>query len=323
MLVLGHRGCAYYPENTMKAFKQALDFGADGIEIDVQKTLDNVLVISHDENLKRLIGIDLNIRKVNFQKLKGIRIQGEEVPKLENVLEFIKDSDKFIDIEVKNNNDFKEVYNLVKDLRIKDYVISSFWHRDLFGLKLLYEDVKIGFLYVHEPRAIELEMYFKDVDFLKPNYFYVTDEYKTYFRATIPWTVNDIEKAVYFKERDTFGIITDFPDKIIEVLKGGSNNMINPYLSYFLQMIDKETIQKGDNNISFDVVNYIMPINIEEINVEGGEVNIGRELPFLWNIGERLKFELKLQGENPKINIRVREVGDVSFTLKDIQSSLI
>jgi len=52
MLILGHRGCAYYPENTMRAFEEALKI-ADGIELDVQKTEDGILVISHDENLKR------------------------------------------------------------------------------------------------------------------------------------------------------------------------------------------------------------------------------------------------------------------------------
>ncbi|MCX7845927.1 MAG: glycerophosphodiester phosphodiesterase family protein, partial [Dictyoglomaceae bacterium] len=56
MIILGHRGNAYNPENTIKAFKSAIEMGADGIELDVQKTKDNILIVCHDENLKRLTG---------------------------------------------------------------------------------------------------------------------------------------------------------------------------------------------------------------------------------------------------------------------------
>jgi glycerophosphoryl diester phosphodiesterase len=49
MLVLGHRGAsASYPENTVIAFRGALDQGADGVELDVRRTADGGLAISHD-----------------------------------------------------------------------------------------------------------------------------------------------------------------------------------------------------------------------------------------------------------------------------------
>jgi len=49
MLVLGHRGAsASYPENTVVAFRGALDQGADGVELDVRRTADGGLAVSHD-----------------------------------------------------------------------------------------------------------------------------------------------------------------------------------------------------------------------------------------------------------------------------------
>ena len=52
MLVLGHRGASRsFPENTLAAFRGAIDQGADGIELDVRRTADGALAIHHDERL--------------------------------------------------------------------------------------------------------------------------------------------------------------------------------------------------------------------------------------------------------------------------------
>ena len=51
-VVLGHRGAPkYFRENTIKSFKEAINQGVDGIELDVQKTQDNEVLIHHDRYL--------------------------------------------------------------------------------------------------------------------------------------------------------------------------------------------------------------------------------------------------------------------------------
>lgn len=53
-LLLGHRGAsAHAPENTLRAFRRALELGADGIECDIQRTADGELVIIHDDGVER------------------------------------------------------------------------------------------------------------------------------------------------------------------------------------------------------------------------------------------------------------------------------
>src|SRR3954447_13954392 len=53
MLVIGHRGAsARFAENTLDAFSGAIDQGADGIELDVRRTLDGALALSHDDTLE-------------------------------------------------------------------------------------------------------------------------------------------------------------------------------------------------------------------------------------------------------------------------------
>ncbi len=47
--IIAHRGASYLaPENTLTAFKKAMEIGADGVEMDVQQTIDAGLVIHHD-----------------------------------------------------------------------------------------------------------------------------------------------------------------------------------------------------------------------------------------------------------------------------------
>ncbi|MCZ7640767.1 MAG: glycerophosphodiester phosphodiesterase family protein [Verrucomicrobia bacterium] len=54
-LVIVHRGAAAFaPENTLQAYASAMDHGADGVEVDVRRTADGVLVLFHDDTLERL-----------------------------------------------------------------------------------------------------------------------------------------------------------------------------------------------------------------------------------------------------------------------------
>ena len=53
-LVWAHRGASgYAPENTLAAFQKAVDLGADGVELDIQLTKDEQIVVIHDETIDR------------------------------------------------------------------------------------------------------------------------------------------------------------------------------------------------------------------------------------------------------------------------------
>ena len=52
--VWAHRGASgYAPENTLAAFQKAVDLGADGVELDIQLTKDDQIVVIHDETIDR------------------------------------------------------------------------------------------------------------------------------------------------------------------------------------------------------------------------------------------------------------------------------
>src|SRR5437870_2260210 len=54
-IIIVHRGaCTIAPENTLEAYAAAMDYGADGCEVDIRRTADGVLVLFHDDMLDRL-----------------------------------------------------------------------------------------------------------------------------------------------------------------------------------------------------------------------------------------------------------------------------
>ena len=79
MNIYAHRGnSGFFPENTMYAFKKSLDLGIYGIEIDVQKTKDGILVVHHDETLGRMFDGKGSIKKSTFEQLRELNLKDEE-----------------------------------------------------------------------------------------------------------------------------------------------------------------------------------------------------------------------------------------------------
>ncbi|HVT38460.1 MAG TPA: glycerophosphodiester phosphodiesterase [Gemmatimonadaceae bacterium] len=88
--VIAHRGASRErPENTVAAFRRAVELGADGIELDVQLTADGVLVVHHDAVLPEIPLAALSrraIRTLTSGELRRFRVRGEPVPTLAEVL---------------------------------------------------------------------------------------------------------------------------------------------------------------------------------------------------------------------------------------------
>lgn len=91
--VLAHRGLAIaangdeLDENTMEAFERAVQVGADYIESDIQVTADGVAVLFHDDDLKRVAGIDAPISGLSYSEVKAIKLRfGASIPSLREAL---------------------------------------------------------------------------------------------------------------------------------------------------------------------------------------------------------------------------------------------
>lgn len=138
--IFAHRGYSFkYPENTMIAFKKAIEYGADGIECDIQRTKDGVLVISHDEDLERIVGEKLYIKDLTYNELLKYNFGNKEfyetLPTLENLIKFLQDKDILLNIELKTDvfrysGIERQTLYLVKKYNFEDRVIFSSFNFD-------------------------------------------------------------------------------------------------------------------------------------------------------------------------------------------------
>lgn len=118
MIFRSHRGGVYYtPENTMPAFRAALDNRFEQIETDPQFTKDGVIVLMHDSTINRtcryedgtVIEKPLRVCDLTYDELlnydagihKGIQFQGTRVPKLEELLQLLDGTDVLLDLDKK------------------------------------------------------------------------------------------------------------------------------------------------------------------------------------------------------------------------------
>ena len=73
MQIFAHRGfSSQYPENTMTAFRKALEAGADGIELDARLTLDGKIVVMHDPSVDRTTNGKGKVRDLTFAEFLGL-----------------------------------------------------------------------------------------------------------------------------------------------------------------------------------------------------------------------------------------------------------
>ncbi|KAH7148797.1 PLC-like phosphodiesterase [Dactylonectria macrodidyma] len=90
---IAHRGAKVsWPENTMAAFRSAVEVGAHAIETDVHLAADGVVILSHDPSLKRCYGVDKKVAECNWEYLKTLRTvrePKEPLPRFKDLLEWL------------------------------------------------------------------------------------------------------------------------------------------------------------------------------------------------------------------------------------------
>ncbi|MBE0523340.1 MAG: glycerophosphodiester phosphodiesterase [Methanosarcinales archaeon] len=124
-----HSGDAGCPENSMKAFERAIQKGF-AIELDVCLLADNNLAVFHDNNLKRMTGIERDIRSCDSYTVKKLRLfnSDEYIPLFEEVLDIVKGKVPLL-IELKNGGRIgkpeKALFETMKDYDGK-YAVQSF-----------------------------------------------------------------------------------------------------------------------------------------------------------------------------------------------------
>lgn len=154
--VTAHRGGSLdFPENTMSAFRGAKEAGADWIELDIQQTKDRKIVISHDTNVLRVTGVNRDIIDMTYEEISKLdagsffneKFKGEKMPLLEEALEFAKNNNVKLNIELKPTGkeiDFeKDVVELIKKYDFIDRcVVTSQVYSAVENVKKIDSNIK-------------------------------------------------------------------------------------------------------------------------------------------------------------------------------------
>jgi glycerophosphoryl diester phosphodiesterase len=91
MAVISHRGeHLSHPENTLAAYRAAIDLGADYFEVDVQTTADGRLVLMHDGTVDRTTNGKGPVSKLTFAEIRQLSVRGEQVPTFQEALALAK-----------------------------------------------------------------------------------------------------------------------------------------------------------------------------------------------------------------------------------------
>lgn len=152
MKVYSHRGeSKFAPENTMSAFYLAYLVKSDGIETDLRKTKDDVLVLIHDKNVDRTSNFSGKVSEYNYKDLIKMDFgnkyyKNEKIVKLTDFLNYFSDKDINIYIELKESGYEDLIVKTLREYNNKNIVLISFKYDVLKQIRSLSEDIKLGWL---------------------------------------------------------------------------------------------------------------------------------------------------------------------------------
>ncbi|MDD6194635.1 MAG: glycerophosphodiester phosphodiesterase [Lachnospiraceae bacterium] len=239
-LVWAHRGASgYAPENTLAAFQMAADMGADGVELDIQLTKDDQIVVIHDETIDRtsdgkgyVRDYTLEeLRRFNYNKTKP-EVEWADIPTMAEVFDLLKPTGLFINIEIKTGIYFypqieEKILALAKEKGMEDRVCySSFNHYTVKRVQELEPSATVGFLYADGPIDMPEYGVKHGVQALHPALYnlqfegFVEECHKKGLLLNV-WTVNEEEHIRKCCDLGVNAIITNYPDLAREIVDAG------------------------------------------------------------------------------------------------------
>ena len=230
--IIAHRGASgHAPENTMAAFRRAVELGAAFIETDLRLSHDARFVAMHDPTLDRTTNGRGLVRDFTLEQLReldagswyGPEFTGEKIPTIEEILTFAREADTVFYLEIKHDAAAWGMHHgLATALRAAGEaartVVISFDPRTLENLRRLDATQLTGFLYelpLQNPIEIALKVGARQ---LAPRADLVTPELIREARdagiQVVTWTVNEPGQMRALAAAGVNGIITNYPDRM-------------------------------------------------------------------------------------------------------------
>ncbi|CAK7208199.1 hypothetical protein SEUCBS140593_000092 [Sporothrix eucalyptigena] len=237
---IAHRGFrAKFPENSMAAFRGALESGAAALETDVHLTKDKVIVLSHDPTLKRCFGRTEKIADCDWSFIETLRTTKDpNVPmaRLTDLLEFLSEPGRenvWVLLDIKRDDDAEELVTRMAETILatpgdwSKRIILGCWEAKymrfsqdkLPGFPIAY----IGFslAYSYELLKYDCVSYFNLLQgvLVGPRGARFIREARARGRGIFVWTVNSEEWMDWSIRKSLDGVITDDPSKFAAIRK--------------------------------------------------------------------------------------------------------
>ena len=236
MLAIAHRGASgYAPENTLAAFRRAVAQGATFIETDLHLTRDAHFIAVHDETVNRTTNGQGAVHQMTLAEVRRLdagswfasEFMSERVPTLEEILDFSKKNDVVFYLELKPNGFWGGEHALVSALRnateIARSVVISFDPAILASLRKIEPTLMTGLLHdgsMDNPFEKALEIGARQLvvrgDLVTPS---VIQQARKQDLQVVCWTVNSPAHMRMLVSGGVDGIMTDYPDRLLAVLK--------------------------------------------------------------------------------------------------------
>ena len=223
--IIAHRGAAgKAPENTMASITQAIADKTDWVEIDVQETVDDKILVIHDSDFMKLAQVDLKVWDASYQRTGQIdigswfekRFSNERAPLLSQVLNAAHSKTKVL-IELKYYGHDKVLEQRVADTvestdMVENVAVMSLQYDGIKKFKSLRPDWETGLLVTKTIGRISSI----DVDFLAMNMAAANASFihrvQSLGKKVYVWTVNDAASMARMMALGVDGIITDEPE---------------------------------------------------------------------------------------------------------------
>jgi len=234
VLNIAHRGASgTFPENTLSAFRAAIDARADMCELDVQLTRDGSVVVIHDETVDRTTDGNGEVAEMTLEELKrldagakfkGGALKGERIPTLDEV--FAVTSGKCgLNIELKAGGLEHQVAQIMQSRNaLNDSIVSSFDWDYLKKIQQLNFNIRIALLADDKPVDLMMNAVAMRAHAINPRWDMVTpDLCKAAHEKNLKvytWTVDADARMRALMEAGVDGIMTNHPERLRTVLGG-------------------------------------------------------------------------------------------------------
>ena len=235
---IAHRGYkARFPENTLLAFDEAIKAGAHAIETDLHLTKDDVVVLCHDQTLRRCFGKKEKVLDCTWDQIKDLRTLAKPhvpMPRLKDLLEHLTQpgtEEVWLLLDIKLDNHSDTVMRLIGSTIAEVKATGKPWaERLVLGLWAakylsLAEKYLPGFPVMHIGYKLSYARHFFDVPnvgfnilcpmLIAPGGKSFMRDRREESRQLLAWTVNDADRMEWCIRRKIDGVITDDPSLFV------------------------------------------------------------------------------------------------------------